>query len=93
MVEFHVDTCHIFEERGNNGTKFGGKKPLIMFGHDECTFKQYTLTKKHWKAPNGTVILLPKDDGQGVMISSFQSQEFGFRVQINNQELTLINNY
>jgi hypothetical protein len=23
MVELHVDTCHIFEERANDGTKFG----------------------------------------------------------------------
>jgi hypothetical protein len=102
MVEFHVDTCHIFEERAKDGTKFGGnssvrkkqeEKPLIMFGHDVCILKQYTLTKKHWKAPNGAVVLIPKDDGQGVMISAFQSREFGFGVQKSDQELTLINNY
>jgi hypothetical protein len=102
MVEFHVNTCHIFEERANDGTKFGGnlsvrkkqeEKPLIMFGHDECIFKQYALTKKHWKAPSGAVVLIPKDDGQGIMIIAFQSREFGFGVQISDQELTLINNY
>jgi hypothetical protein len=42
-----------------------------MFGHDECIIKQYTITNKHWKASNGAVILIPKDDGQGVMISAF----------------------
>jgi spore cortex formation protein SpoVR/YcgB (stage V sporulation) len=40
MVELHMDTCHIFEERANDETKFGGnlsarkkqeKKPLIMW--------------------------------------------------------------
>jgi hypothetical protein len=53
MVEMHVDTCNILEERANNETKFGGnlsvrkgleEKPLIMFGHDECLFKKYTMT-------------------------------------------------
>jgi len=92
MVELHVDTCNILEERANNETKFGGnlnvrkeaeEKPLIMFGHDECIFKQYTMTNKHWKAPNGAVVLIPKDDGQGVMISAFQSREFGFGLQLN----------
>jgi len=100
MVEFHVDDCHIFEERENNETKFGGnlsvrrkkkEKPLLMFGHDECIIKQYTMTGKHGKAPNGAVDLIPKDDAQGVMISMFQSRELGFRVQINELELTLVN--
>jgi len=40
MVELHMDTCHIFEERANDETKFGGnlcarkkqeEKPLIMW--------------------------------------------------------------
>jgi hypothetical protein len=66
MAVFHVDTCHLFEERANDGTKFGGNlsvrkkqegKPCIMFGHNQCIFKQYTLTKKHWRAPNGAVII------------------------------------
>jgi hypothetical protein len=81
MVELHVDTCHILEKRANDGTKFGGnlsvrkkeEKQLLMFGHDECIFKQYKMTNNHWRAPNGAVILIPKDDGQGVMIYAFQS--------------------
>ncbi len=82
MVELHVDTCNILEERPNNETKYRGKlsvrkaqdeKPLIMFGYDKCIFKQYTMTNKSWKAPNGAVVLTPKDDGQGDMIHAFQS--------------------
>jgi hypothetical protein len=42
-----------------------------MFGHDECIFKQFHTTNKSWKAPNGDTVLIPKDDGQGVMISGF----------------------
>jgi hypothetical protein len=102
MVELHVDTCNILEEKANNETKFGGnlsvrkgieEKPLFMFGHDECIFKQYTMTNKHWKAPNGATVFIPKDDGQGVMISAFQSREFGFGFDLNQQQLALINSY
>jgi hypothetical protein len=103
MVEFHVDTCHIFEERANDETKIWRElqckkkkteeKPLLMFRHDECIFKQYTMSGKHWKAPNGAVVLIPKDDRQGVMISAFQSRALGFGVQINEHELTLVNPY
>jgi hypothetical protein len=38
--------------------------------HDEAIFKKYLLRKK---ACAGT-----KDDGQGVMIISFQTRELGF---------------
>ncbi len=102
MVELHVDTCNILEERANNETKYRGKlsvrkaqdeKPLIMFGHDECIFKQYTMTNKSWKAPNGAVVLIPKDDGQGIMICAFQSREFGFGLQLNQEQLALINQH
>jgi hypothetical protein len=90
----------MLEERANTKTKYGGKlsvrkaqdeKPLIMFGHDECIFKQYTMTNKSWKAPNGAVVLIPKDDVQGVMISAFQSREFRLGLQLNQEQLALIN--
>jgi hypothetical protein len=45
--------------------------PLVIFGHDECIFKQYHMTKKSWVAPNGEKVLVPKDDGQGLIISAF----------------------
>jgi hypothetical protein len=50
-------------------------------------------TGKHWKAPNGAVVLNLKDGGQGVMISAFQSRELGFGVQIDEHELTFVNTY
>ena len=55
MVEHHVDSCSLFQDEMNNETIFGGNlsvrkpqnsKPLIIWGHDECIFKQYLLTKK-----------------------------------------------
>jgi hypothetical protein len=95
MVEYHVNSCTEFQERMNNETKFGGnlsvrmnkeEKPLIMFGHNEAIFKQYLLTKISWYGPDGISILVPKDDGQGVMISAFQSIELGFGVKVSQEK-------
>ena len=87
MIEYHVDCCHLFQDRMNKETLFGERlnvhkdpqeKALIMFGHDECIFKQYTMSTKSWIGPNGETVPVPKDDGQGIMISAFQSSRFGF---------------
>ena len=100
MVEYHVDACDIFQERMNVDTAFGGRlsvrmekddKPLIIFGHDECIFKQYLLTKKSWTAPDGETVLVPKDEGQGLMISAFQSREFGLGINLSNEDLSKVN--
>ena len=43
MIEYHVDCCHLFQDRMNKETLFGGRlsvrkdpqeKALIMLGHD-----------------------------------------------------------
>ncbi len=100
MVECHIDLCKEFQERMNEETKFCGnlrvrmnkdEKPLIMFGHDEAIFKQYLLTKKSWYGPYGMSVLVPKDDGQGVMISAFQLRELGFGVKLMQEQLDEIN--
>ena len=100
MVEYHVDASHIFQNRMNKETQFGGKlsvrleettRPLLMFGHHESIFKQYLLTKKTWKGPNGETPLVPKDDGQGVMLSAFQSREFGFGLELSKEHLEEVN--
>jgi hypothetical protein len=91
MVELRIDSRHLFVERANTESKCGGwvsvwktenEPALIMFGHDECIFKQVHTTNKSWKASNGKTGLIPKDDGQGVIISTFQSREFGFGRQL-----------
>jgi hypothetical protein len=41
-----------------------------MLGHDACIFKQYMLTKKL------ETQLVPKEEGQRVMTSAFQSTEY-----------------
>jgi hypothetical protein len=75
----------------NKETKFGGElsmhkdpqeKTLIMFGHNECIFKQHTMSTKSWIGPNSETVSVSKDDGQGIMNSTFQSRAFGFSLDL-----------
>ena len=101
MVEYHVDDSILFQDKLSN-TKFGGNlsvrkpsniKPLLMFGQDECIFKQYTFTKKAWMNSEGAMPLIPKDEGAGVMISAFASREFGYGSGMTEKELQKVNEY
>ena len=56
------------------------------FGHDESIFKQFTFSLKSWIGLNGESVIMPKDDGMGIMISAFQSQEFGFGLKNLSEE-------
>jgi hypothetical protein len=38
-------------------------KPIIIFGCDKSLFKHYHMTKSAWVASDGTMALVPKDDG------------------------------
>jgi hypothetical protein len=102
MVEYHVDTCNLFQERMNKETTYGGNRSvrydeegrmLIIWGHDEAIIKQFTLTTKGWVGPNGETAIVPKDDGAGIMLSAFQFREFGFGLQMSEQDLALVNEY
>jgi hypothetical protein len=101
MVEYHVDSSKLFQDDADKETWLSGHlsvhiemdKPLIIFGHDESIFQQYHMTKSAWVAPNGTTSLVPKDDGQGLMISTFQSHEFGFGMEICEEDLQKINEW
>ena len=73
MVKYHVGSCSIFQDEINKDTEFGGRlsvrkpenmKPLIIWGHDECIFKQYLLTNKSLYAPDGEAVLVTKYEGQ-----------------------------
>ena len=59
MVEYHIDSHSLFQDR-MAATEFGGnlsvrlkkgERPLISFGHDECIFKQFTMTGKSGAVP------------------------------------------
>ena len=86
MVEYHVDD-HVLFEKKCSSLKYGGllsvrkppnKKPIMILGQDECIFKQYIFTSKFWVLPDGTKQLIPKDEGQGIMLSSFTCRELGY---------------
>jgi hypothetical protein len=48
--------------------------------------------KKHWVSPCGTQVLVQKDEGQGVMMSAFQSREFCFGFIMSPEKLQQVNN-
>jgi len=99
MREYHVDTCNLFQERMNAQTPFGGNRSvrypkgrmLLIWGHDEAIVKQFTLTSKSWVGTNGETAIVPKDDGCGIMISAFQSREFGFGLEISKEDMARVN--
>jgi hypothetical protein len=102
MFEYHVDSFAADNELlkemvttslgGNLSVQFPqGSKPLIIFGHDECIFKQFLMPGKQWYGPNRETYVVPKDDGMGVMISAFQSREFGFGLNLTKEDLVKVN--
>jgi hypothetical protein len=100
MVEYHVDDCDLFQERMARESIFGGRRSVrfteeepctIIVGHDEMVIKQFLLTGKGWFGPNGELPLLPKDEGEGVMISGFVSHELGFGLTISKEQFQQIN--
>jgi hypothetical protein len=68
-------------------------KPLIILGQDEAIFRQFLLTGSCWNGSDGSVPLVPKDDGKSIMISAFTCREFGFSMHINDENLKRINAY
>jgi len=80
MLEYHIGTSNKLNKwatthlGGNLSICFPiGQKPLIVFGHDECICKEFLMSAKAWVGPDGEMYVVPKDDGLGIMISTFQS--------------------
>jgi hypothetical protein len=66
-------------------------RPLKIVGQDESVFAQYLLGLKTWVGPIGQRPLLPKSEGDGFMLSSFVSREFGFGRELSKPELDKVN--
>ena len=49
------------------------------------------MSKKSWVGPNGETNIVPKDDGLGIVISAFQSREFGFGQEVTDEQLKKVN--
>jgi hypothetical protein len=68
-----------------------GSRRLEIVGQDECVFSQYLVGGKSWVGAKGERALLPKTEGDGYMISGFQSRLFGFGRPMTAEELKLVN--
>ena len=44
-----------------------------------------------WVGKDGKRPILPKTNGQSIMISAFQSREFGFGLNVTDEDITKIN--
>ena len=54
-----------------------GERPVICLGQYEAIFKKYIFTKKMW-THKGKCFPVTKEKVYGIMILSFQYQDFGF---------------
>ena len=79
MREYHIDThkC-LFQFVPECDKMFGASlsirkdqnvRPLILIGQDESTYHQFIFAKKQWKGPLGQHQLLPKSEGEILMVS------------------------
>ena len=101
MLEFHVDDHECLQEYTTHlWPEFGGTLsvrrpenscPLIIFGQDESVFSQFSFKGMQWVGPSGERSILPKNEGIGVMVSAFQSREFGWEVGITEEQMVRIN--
>jgi hypothetical protein len=100
MREYHVDTHpsylnyihpHNASLGGNLSVRNSNTRPLIVIGQDESAFSQYMFSSKSWKGPEGQSQLLPKSEGETIMVSCFQSRVFGLSRLLTTEELVSIN--
>ena len=104
MLEYHVDTLPqlqvVLEKSGKKGTFGGwlsirvklGERPVIYLGQDKAILKQYIFTNKLWTY-KGKCRLVPKYKGYGIMISAFQSREFGSWYPLTVPDPETVNEY
>ncbi len=102
MVVMHVDKIpdNSLLTYTNQECIFGGNLsirknpnewPLFSFGHDECIFCQFIFTNLAWKGRKGEQAPIPKEEGYGLMVSAFQSREFGLGMSLTADQLAIIN--
>ena len=70
---------------------FGGKLSLWKKQEEKPNIHQYIFTSHCWYGPKGEMAIILKDEGYGIMISEFQSQEFGFGMHLSEDELKMVN--
>ena len=99
MVEMHVDNHECLQRLANEKYgKFGGNvsvrssgKPIIVIGQDESIYNQFAFGSRQWVGAAGERAFLPKSESAGVMVSAMQCSEFGFGMELTDEELTKTN--
>jgi hypothetical protein len=103
MREYHIDSHtelakFIHAENNLYGGNLSVRKPnasrpTIIIGQDESAFSQYSFSSKSWKSPRGHCQLLPKSNGETIMISAFVSRIFGLGITLTEDDISKINRY
>ena len=97
--EYHIDDHPSFQKACKD-LRFGGnlsvrkpedKKKIMMLGQDEAIMRRNLFSLFSWTLPDGAKALLPKDEGQGIMVSAFTSREIGFGFSVPPECLDEIN--
>ena len=63
----------------------------MTIGQDECIFKQYLFTAGYWMMPDGAKQLVSKDEGNGIILSSFTCCELGYGCPVSDDVLDAVN--
>jgi hypothetical protein len=66
-------------------------RPLIIVGQDEMITYQFLFAAKSWKGAQGQSVILPKGEGEGIMVSAFFLRELGWGPELTDNQLTEIN--
>ena len=56
-------------------------------------FQTIFISKKQWTLPDGTMAVNPKEEGMGIMYSSFCSRDFGYGFKLSEEQLVIVNWY
>lgn len=80
MVEYHIDT------------EFEGNLSVSAAKEQRALIRQYFLTGAVWIRLNEEKPISLKDEGQGAMVSAFQSRHNGFCFELTIKNLEVINN-
>ena len=64
---------------------------MILIGQDESIYKQFSITAEQWALLNIETVPNPKEEGQGVMLSSFVLCDFGYGHNLTEAQLDQIN--
>jgi hypothetical protein len=101
MIEYHVDEHESLLTLAN-GIEHGGYlsvrfpidlKLICLWVYDESAYMQHLYSTHQWVTDEGERPLMPKSNGYTLMISAFQSCEFGFGMQLSEEQLVKVNQH